>query len=177
VLCGLAPALETSRARLTYLLKEDARSGGGRRRLFRGLVVTEVALAVLLLAAAGLLLESFAGIQRLRHGFDSSNVVTFWVRPPASRYPLPRVPPPSSACSPRRAGTRRRVGGRQPVHAVHRLFPHRPLFQRSAKRSVTAPVVGRHYVSRTTSRPWGFRSRRPSCADRERLVPAVLPSP
>jgi hypothetical protein len=92
VLCGLAPAIETSRTRLTHVLKEDDRSGSARRRVFRGLVVSEVALAVLLLAAAGLLLESFAGMQRLRQGFDSRNVVTFWVRPPVSRYPVEEGP-------------------------------------------------------------------------------------
>ena len=41
---------------------------------------------MLLLAASGLLLETFARIQRRRTGFVADNVLTFWVRPPASRY-------------------------------------------------------------------------------------------
>jgi predicted permease len=53
LLCGLAPALDTSRTRLTDALKEDDRGGGVPRRLFKSLVITEIALAVLLLAAAG----------------------------------------------------------------------------------------------------------------------------
>ena len=72
VLCGLAPALDTSGTPLTQALREDARSGGAPRRLFKTLVVAEIALAVLLLAAAGLLLESFAGMQRLRQGFGAT---------------------------------------------------------------------------------------------------------
>src|SRR4029079_1942317 len=66
--CGLLPALECSRLSLTSALKRDER-GGGRRRAFRGLVVAEVALAVLLLGAAGILLDTFARMQRLERGF------------------------------------------------------------------------------------------------------------
>jgi hypothetical protein len=51
-LSGLAPALDTWRVSLTDALKENERAGGVPRRLFRSLVVIEVALAVLLLAAA-----------------------------------------------------------------------------------------------------------------------------
>ena len=148
VLCGLAPALETSRARLTHILKEDDRSGGGRRRLFRGLVVTEVALAVLLLAAAGLLLASFTGIQRLRHGFDSTNVVTFWVRPPASRYPVAEGP----ATVQRLLTAVEQVPGVASA-AVNRCTPFTGcsrtvlFFSDRPNDPSAAPVVGRHYVS------------------------------
>ncbi len=92
VLCGLAPALDTSRTRLTQALKEDERTGSARRHVFRVLVVGEIALAVVLLAAAGLLLDSFARMQRLRQGFTTDGVVTFWVRPPTSRYPVTEGP-------------------------------------------------------------------------------------
>jgi len=92
VLCGLAPALDTSRTRLTDALREDERGGGVPRRLFKSLVVAEIALAVLLLAAAGLLLDNVARMQRLRQGFDSEGVLTFWVRPPTSRYAVSEGP-------------------------------------------------------------------------------------
>ena len=99
VVCGLAPAIETSRTRLTHVMKEDDCGGGPRRRVFRALVVIDIALAVLLLAAAGVLLDSFAGMQRLRQTFDSDEVLTFWVRPPSSRYPVNSlVRQPSSGC-------------------------------------------------------------------------------
>jgi putative ABC transport system permease protein len=92
ILCGLAPALDTSRAKLTDALKEDERGGGVPRRLFKSLVVIEIALAVLLLAAAGLLLDNIVKMQRLRQGFNTEGVVTFWVRPPTSRYAVTEGP-------------------------------------------------------------------------------------
>jgi predicted permease len=148
VLCGLAPAIETSRTRLTHVLKEDDRSGSARRRVFRGLVVSEVALAVLLLAAAGLLLESFAGMQRLRQGFDSRNVVTFWVRPPVSRYPVEEGP----AVVERLLTSVEQLPGVESA-AVNRCTPFTGcsrtvlFFSDRQNDPARAPVVGRHYVS------------------------------
>jgi putative ABC transport system permease protein len=148
VLCGLAPAVDTSRVPLTQALKEDERGGGASRRIFRILVVLEVALAVLLLIAAGLLLDSFARIERLRQGFDSEGVLTFWVRPPESRYPVTQGP----AIVDRLLTSIERVPGVESA-AVNRCTPFtgcsrtvlsftdRPNDPRSA------PVVGRHYVS------------------------------
>ena len=92
LLCGLAPAFDTSRTRLTDALKEDERGGGVPRRLFKSMVVCEIAMAVLLLAAAGLLLENVSNMQRLRRGFDPEGVLTFWVRPPTSRYAVSEGP-------------------------------------------------------------------------------------
>jgi predicted permease len=148
VVCGLAPAVETSRTRLTQVMKEDDRGGGPRRRVFRALVVIEIALAVLLLAAAGVLLDSFAGMQRLRRTFDSNEVLTFWVRPPSSRYPVTSGP----AIVERLLASVERVPGVASA-AVNRctpfsgcsrttlFFPDRP------GDPAAAPVVGRHYVS------------------------------
>jgi putative ABC transport system permease protein len=147
VLCGIVPALDTSRTGLTHALKEDER-GGRRRGLFRALVVTEIALAVLLLAASGLLLDSFARMQRLRGGFDSDGVLTFWVRPPASRY--------SNADGP--AIVERLLTSVERVHgvasaAVNRCTP----FTGCSRTSLSftdrpndpdhPPIAGRHYVS------------------------------
>jgi putative ABC transport system permease protein len=92
LLCGLAPAFDTSRTRLTDALKEDERGGGVPRRFFKSMAVCEIAVAVLLLAAAGLLLENLSNMQRLRRGFDPRGVLTFWVRPPTSRYPVSEGP-------------------------------------------------------------------------------------
>jgi putative ABC transport system permease protein len=159
VLCGLAPALETSRTRLTNVLKEDERSGGGRR-LFRALVVTEVALAVLLLAGAGVLLDSFVGMQRLRHGFDSDAVLTFWVRPPASRYAVQEGP----AIVERLLASVQQVPGVESA-AVNRCTPftgcsRTTLFFADRPNDPTAaPVVGRHYVSADYFRTLGIPLR------------------
>lgn len=83
---ALVPAIESSRPHLVASLKEDDGGRSRPRRALGGLVVSEVALAVLLLTAAGLLGASFARIQHLRAGFVADRVLTFWVRPPNSRY-------------------------------------------------------------------------------------------
>ncbi len=148
VLCGLAPALETSSTQLTHALKEDERSGGSRRKIFRGLVVTEIALAVLLLAAAGLLLDSFARMQQLRTGFATDGVLTFWVRPPTSRYPVGDGP----AIVDRLLKSIEQVPGVESA-AVNRCTPFTGcsrttlFFADRPNDPRNAPVVGRHYTS------------------------------
>ena len=87
LIVALVPALSASRVDLTTALKEDDRGGGRGGRALSILVVTEVAIACLLLSASGLLIESFARIQSRRTGFVPDEVLTFWVRPPGSRYP------------------------------------------------------------------------------------------
>lgn len=148
VLCGLAPALDTSRAKLTDALKEDERGGGVPRRLFKSLVVIEIALAVLLLAAAGLLLDNVAGMQRLRQGFDSEGVLTFWVRPPTSRYAVTEGP----AIVERLLTRIEQVPGVQSA-AVNRCTPFTGC-SRTVLSFADRPndpgnliVVGRHYIS------------------------------
>lgn len=86
---GLAPALEASKPDLNETLKEGARgsTGGlGRQRIRSLLVVSEVALTVLLLIAAGLMLKSFYSLQKVKPGFDPENTLTMWLNLPASKY-------------------------------------------------------------------------------------------
>jgi len=157
VLCGLAPALDTSRTGLTHALKEDERGGGTSRRAFRILVVSEIALAAMLLATAGLLLDSVAGMQRLRQGFDSEGVLTFWVRPPTSRYRVTDGP----AILERLLASVARVPGVEAA-AVNRCTPfggcsRTTLFFPDRPDDVgNAPVVGRHYVSADYFRALGI---------------------
>ena len=67
---GLVPALQSSRVGLSEKLKEgDRGSTAAHHRLRSGLIVSEVALALMLLIAAGLLIESFAQLARVRPGF------------------------------------------------------------------------------------------------------------
>jgi putative ABC transport system permease protein len=88
ILFGLAPALHASRADVTSGLREGARGqiGGGGRRLRRVLVVAETALALVLLAGAGLLLRSFVQLQAVDRGFDSTNVLVGNVNAPRARF-------------------------------------------------------------------------------------------
>jgi putative ABC transport system permease protein len=90
VLFGLAPALRASRPDLAGSMKEGGRgaSAGGARQRFRGaLVVTEMALAFVLLTAAGLLIRSFFAMQNVDPGFDSTNVITAGLPVATKRYP------------------------------------------------------------------------------------------
>ncbi len=88
-LFGLAPALQSSRADLNEALKESGRSGTGgvRRQLLRRvLVISEVALALLLVACSGLLLRSFAKLLRLNPGFNTRDLLTMQISLPQSKY-------------------------------------------------------------------------------------------
>jgi putative ABC transport system permease protein len=73
--CSVFPALQASRLDLHGILKQGGRSAvGAQRRLHRALVVVEVALSLVLLAGAGLLIKSFARLQRVDPGFGGAAV-------------------------------------------------------------------------------------------------------
>jgi len=76
---GLAPAVQAWRADVNAALKEDGRGDiGGRRNWFRHLlVVSEVALALVLLIGAGLLIKSFSRLMEINPGFLTDGVLTF----------------------------------------------------------------------------------------------------
>jgi putative ABC transport system permease protein len=90
IIFGLIPALATGKPELTEALKEGGRgstSGIRRNRLRNALVITEVALALVLLVGASLLLKSFMRLQNVDPGFDSKNVLTMEVALPLLKYP------------------------------------------------------------------------------------------
>jgi putative ABC transport system permease protein len=79
IVFGLAPALQAARPKLAETMKEGGRgstSGGSRGRLRSALVITETALAFILLTGAGLLLRSFDRLMNVPTGFDTTNVLT-----------------------------------------------------------------------------------------------------
>ena len=78
ILFGLAPALKNSQRDLQETLKEGGRgSSGPRHRAQRVFVVVEMALAVVLLAGAGLMIRSLSKLWSVDPGFDPHNVLTF----------------------------------------------------------------------------------------------------
>ncbi|MCI0657310.1 MAG: ABC transporter permease, partial [Acidobacteria bacterium] len=89
ILFGLAPALQRSRPNLMVSLQESGRgsSGVSRHRLLKTLVVSEVALAVVLLAAAGLMIRSVQKIYSVDPGFKTENLLTARIALPETRYP------------------------------------------------------------------------------------------
>jgi putative ABC transport system permease protein len=92
VLFGLIPGLRLLGADLNVSLQEGGRgsAGGGRaRRMRNALVVTEIAMAAILLIAAGLLLRSFSHLLNVPEGFDPDHVLSLQLALPQARYPKP----------------------------------------------------------------------------------------
>jgi predicted permease len=86
---GLAPALDASKPNLNEALKEGGRGSGGgssRSRLRSFLVIAEVALAVVLVTASGLMFRSFMRLQSVNPGFNPQNLITLEVELPDAGY-------------------------------------------------------------------------------------------
>ncbi len=90
VFFGLAPALQASQVDLIHAFKQEGRASTGsaeRARTRRGLVVTEFALSLVLMVAAGLLLRSFWDLLNVQLGFSPQNVMIVRTRLPAPNDP------------------------------------------------------------------------------------------
>ena len=90
LICGLLPALESSRRESGSALKEGGRSGTAsarQRRIFAGLVTAQFACALVLLAAGGLLIRSFVKLMSTDPGFKTDHVISAAMSVPASSYP------------------------------------------------------------------------------------------
>ena len=92
IVFGMVPAFQRHAGGLRESLQEGARGAAGDRRgqsVRRVLVVAEVALALVLLAGAGLLLKSFARVQGVDPGFQPAGVLTATLALPDVRYDTP----------------------------------------------------------------------------------------
>jgi len=90
VLFGLAPALGARRANLAGSLREGGQKGGASAshpRLRRALVVSQIAMALALVTASGLLVRSFYQLLASDAGFRPDHVLTFELSLPSTRYP------------------------------------------------------------------------------------------
>jgi putative ABC transport system permease protein len=90
VLFGLAPALQAGRLDLNHALKQEGRvstGSGERARMRRGLVITEFALSLVLMIAAGLLLHSFWDLVNVPLGFNPEKVISVRTRLPSPNDP------------------------------------------------------------------------------------------
>jgi putative ABC transport system permease protein len=88
ILFGLVPALHSTKTELTESLKEGGRGSGSpnKHKTRSLLVISELAIAVVLLVAAGLLLQSFWRLRNTKTGLETKNVMTFNVSIPESQY-------------------------------------------------------------------------------------------
>jgi predicted permease len=89
VLCGLVPAFTALRTNVNGTLKEGGRSGtsgGGHARLRSTLVIAEIAIALVLLAASGLLLRSFEKMRLVDLGFRPERAATASYSLPQKQY-------------------------------------------------------------------------------------------
>jgi putative ABC transport system permease protein len=86
LLFGLMPALHSTKTDVNLALKEAGATQTRPTRLLNILVVTEVALALVLLAGAGLLIKSFVRLTNVDPGFSSRNVLTLSVTLPDTAY-------------------------------------------------------------------------------------------
>jgi putative ABC transport system permease protein len=89
VLFGIVPALQGARSGVTDALKDGGRTGTARTATQRLLVVSEVALALVLLIGAGLMLTSFARLRAVDPGFTVSELMVIGVPLPQARYSTP----------------------------------------------------------------------------------------
>src|SRR6266542_3259700 len=124
---GLAPALQSTRDDFNESLKDGGRSGAGgarARRLRSGLVVAEIAMALILLVSAGLMINSLLRLLRVDPGFKADNVLTMQISLPQDKYPDDR--PDSTFGVYRRLGqslfrrrtARAQIARRNPCHAI-----------------------------------------------------------
>lgn len=88
IVCGLIPALQSSRSDLQQALKESSRNTTGSQSRFarNAMVVSEVALSIVLLIGAGLLVRSFLHVQHIDTGLRIDRLVTMQVNSPSARY-------------------------------------------------------------------------------------------
>jgi predicted permease len=89
LLCGLIPAFAAARTGVNEALKEGGRTGtagGGHTRLRSSLVIAELAVALVLLTASGLLLRSFEKMRAVELGFHADHMLTAGYSLPRQQY-------------------------------------------------------------------------------------------
>lgn len=85
---ALAPAVKAARVDVNHALKQGGKGaiGDDRGRMRSMLIVSEIALALVLLVGAGLLIRTFVSLRGVDPGFDPRNVLTFEVAPNGQQY-------------------------------------------------------------------------------------------
>jgi putative ABC transport system permease protein len=143
IIFGFAPLMHTKMSGLMLALKEGGAkgaTGAARHHIRRGLVVAEVALALILVIGAGLLLRTVANLTNVDAGFDRARVVTFSLALPLADYPQPPI---RAAMFQRLLEKLRAAPGIQAASAMSGLPPNRPLNANDTEiDNYTAPPEG-----------------------------------
>ncbi len=124
---GLAPIMHTRVKGLVTALKEGGAkgaTGAARHHVRRGLVMAEVALAVMLVIGAGLMIRTVYNLSAVDAGFDRSRLVTFQMSLATADYPQPQQ---RAQLYQRLLEKLRGVAGIQGASAMSGLPPNRPL--------------------------------------------------
>ncbi|HEX4594770.1 MAG TPA: ABC transporter permease [Bryobacteraceae bacterium] len=87
IIFGLGPAMHSSRVDLNEALKASSRSLSRGGRLRGVMIISEVALAMILLSGAGLLMRSFLRLESVNPGFQPQNLLTMRIGLAGARYP------------------------------------------------------------------------------------------
>ena len=127
IVFGFAPLLHTRVRALAAALKEGGArgaTGAARHHVRRGLVMAEVALAVMLVIGAGLLLRTVLNLTSVDAGFDRSRLVTFSMALPVAKY---QQPASRAQFYQRLLEKLRALPGVQGATAMTGLPPNRPL--------------------------------------------------
>ena len=92
-LFGLAPLAQVSERNLANWIRGAGQRAirGGGQALRKGLVVTEIALAVILVIGSGLMIRAFWKLQQVNTGFDPAGVVSFSLTLPTVKYKTPEL--------------------------------------------------------------------------------------
>ena len=125
-LFALAPMAQVGERNLSDWLRSAGRraaGGGGGQRLRKALVVTEVALAVMLVTGSGLMLRAFWKLQQVDLNFDARGLLTFRLELPGEKYQRPDRLRFASALEERLA----RLPGVRSASLVGGLPPERPI--------------------------------------------------
>jgi putative ABC transport system permease protein len=142
IVFGLAPLTHTPVKGLAVALKEGARgaSGAARHHVRRGLVMAEVAMAVMLVIGAALLLRTVYNLANVDAGFDRSRLVTFSMSLPTANY---RQAPDRAQLYQRLLERLRQVPGVQSASAMTGLPPNRAVNANDTEiDNYTAPPEG-----------------------------------
>lgn len=90
---GLVPAIEATREDVAPILKDQAQSSTGSKRVWfrKSLVIAQVALSLLLLVIAGLFIQSLRNLKGLNPGFQATNLIEFDIDPTLNGYSTERT--------------------------------------------------------------------------------------